>query len=347
LPRSGHIIWQNDFAAPEEAAHMHNPLHTPICDKLGIEYPVFLAGMGGVSLARLVAAVSNAGGLGIMGAATLSPAELREEIQRTRELTGKPFAVDLLAPDPERIRPHMEVLFQEGIRIFVAGLAVPAEFIGEMHKRDMIVMVMCGRVRHAVKSVEAGADVVAAQGTEAGGHTGEVGGMALVPQVVDAVDVPVLAAGGLADGRGLVAALALGAQGAIFGTRFIATPEAQAAPGYRDAIIRATEADTIRTRAYTGKPARAIRNRYAEEWESRPDQIQPFPMQALVSVQNQVMDYPGRTGVFDPDRTFMPAGQGAGLVRELKPAGDVVREIVEEAQRVIEERFVQRSLAKS
>jgi enoyl-[acyl-carrier protein] reductase II len=222
---------------------MHNPLHTPICDRLGIEYPVFLAGMGGVSLSRLVAAVSNAGGLGIMGAATLGPEQLREEIEKTRDLTDKPFAVDLLAPLPDRIRPQMEVLFEEDVRIFVAGLAVPAEFIAEMHERDMTVMVMCGRVRHAQKSEEAGADIVAAQGTEAGGHTGEVGGMALIPQTVDAVSIPVIAAGGLADGRGLVAALALGAQGAIFGTRFIASPEAQAAPGYRDAIVpdRVTE----------------------------------------------------------------------------------------------------------
>ena len=151
---------------------MHSPLHTPICDTLGIEYPIFLAGMGGVSLAKLAAAVSNAGGLGILGAATLGPVELREEIRRTRDLTDKPFAVDLLAPDPERIRPHMEVIFEEGVRIFVAGLAVPAEFIDEMHRRDMLVMVMCGKVRHAIKSVYAVADIVAAQVTEACGHTG-------------------------------------------------------------------------------------------------------------------------------------------------------------------------------
>jgi enoyl-[acyl-carrier protein] reductase II len=323
---------------------MHSPLHTPICDKLGIEYPIFLAGMGGVSMSKLAAAVSNAGGLGIIGAATLGPAELREEIQKTRDLTDKPFAVDLLAPDPNRIRPHMQVLYEEDVRIFVAGLAVPAEFIEEMHSRDMTVMVMCGKVRHAIKSVEAGADIVAAQGTEAGGHTGEVGGMALIPQVVDAVNVPVIAAGGLADGRGLVAALALGAQGAIFGTRLIATPEAQAAPGYRDAIVRATEADTIRTRAYTGKPARTITNPYAESWEKRQDEIQPFPMQAMHSVQQRVMDYMGVGDTFDASRTFMPAGQGAGMVHEIKPAAEVVRDIIREAEEVIRDRFVTPSL---
>ncbi|MDO8616839.1 MAG: nitronate monooxygenase [Dehalococcoidia bacterium] len=319
---------------------MHHPLHTPICDKLGIEYPIFLAGMGGVSLSRLVAAVSNAGGLGITGAATLSPEQLREEIRQTRDLTDRPFAVDLLAPDPERIRPHMEVLFEEDVRIFVAGLAVPAEFIEEMHRRDMIVMVMCGKVRHALKSVQAGADIVAAQGTEAGGHTGEVGGIALVPAVVDAVSVPVIAAGGMADGRGLVAALALGAQGAVFGTRFIATPEAQAAPLYREAIVRADDAGTMRTRCYTGKPARTIRTAYAEDWEQRRDEIQPFPMQAMVSVQNRVMDYPGITDHFDPRGTFQPAGQSVALIHEIKPAGEVVRDIVREAEAVIDRTFV-------
>ncbi|MCH7484945.1 MAG: nitronate monooxygenase [Chloroflexi bacterium] len=323
---------------------MHTPLHTPICDKLGIEYPIFLAGMGGVSLSKLVAAVSNAGGLGIMGAATLAPQTLREEIRQTRDLTDKPFAVDLLAPDPEMIRPHMQVVFEEGVKIFVAGLAVPEAFIKEMHERDMLVMVMCGKVRHAEKSVAAGADIVAAQGTEAGGHTGEIGGMALLPQTVDAVNVPVIAAGGLADGRGLVAALAFGAEGAIFGTRFIATPEAQAAPGYRDAIVRSNEADTMRTRAYTGKPARTIKTAYAEEWEQKKDEIQPFPMQAMISVQNQVFDYPGLTESFDPARTFMPAGQGAGMIHDIKPAADIVRDIVREAEAVIDERFVKPSL---
>jgi enoyl-[acyl-carrier protein] reductase II len=323
---------------------MHHPLHTPICDLLGIEYPVFLAGMGGVSLHKLVAAVSNAGGLGIMGAATLGPAELREEIQRTRDLTDKPFAVDLLAPDPNRIRPQMEVIFEEDVRIFVAGLAVPADFIEEMHKRGMLVGVMCGKTRHVVKSAEAGADFVAAQGTEAGGHTGEVGGMALVPQAADAVSIPVLAAGGMADGRGLVAALALGAQGAIFGTRFIASPEAQAAPGYRDSIVRAHDDDTMRTRCYTGKPARTIATDYAKGWEQKADEIQPFPMQAGISVANRVMDYMGVTGNFDANATFQPAGQGAGLINEIKPAGEIVRDIVAEAEKVIRDRFVQPSL---
>jgi enoyl-[acyl-carrier protein] reductase II len=318
---------------------MHHPLHTPICDQLGIQYPIFLAGMGGVSLSELTAAVSNAGGLGIMGAATLDPARLRDEVRKTRDLTDKPWAVDLLAPIPEQIRPQIEVIFEEDVKIFVAGLAVPSDFIAEMHAREMTVMVMCGKVRHAQKAEQAGADIVAAQGTEAGGHTGEVGALALIPQVVDAVKIPVIAAGGMADGRGLVAALALGAQGAIFGTRFVASPEAKAHAGYRDAIVQASEADTVRTRCYTGKPARTIRTDYAAEWEKKADTIQPFPAQAAISVQNKVMDYMGVTPYFDPRRTFMPAGQSAGLIREIKPAAQIVRDIVEEAEAVIRERF--------
>jgi enoyl-[acyl-carrier protein] reductase II len=199
-------------------------LHTPICDLFGIRYPIVLAGMGGVCTHALTAAVSNAGGLGVIGGATMDADGLRREIQRTRELTDKPFAVDLLAPIPDMIRPQMQVVFEEKVKIFVAGLAVPRDFIAEMHERGMLVVVMVGKVRHAVKSAAEGADVVAAQGTEAGGHTGEIGALALVPQVVDAVNIPVLAAGGIADGRQLVAALALGAQGVVIGTRFIATP---------------------------------------------------------------------------------------------------------------------------
>jgi enoyl-[acyl-carrier protein] reductase II len=310
-------------------------LRTPICDRLGIEYPIVLAGMGGVSMHRLVAAVSNAGGLGVIGAATLDAGRLRDEIHKTRQLTDKPFAVDLLAPIPDMIRPQMQVVFDEGIKIFVAGLAVPQEFIAEMHDRGMTVIVMIGKVRHAIKSEQAGADIVAAQGTEAGGHTGEIGGLSLVPQVVDAVKIPVLAAGGIADGRGLVAALALGAQGVVVGTRFIATPEAQAAPQYREAILRSGEADTVRTRCYTGKPARTIRNPYNEAWERKADEIQPFPMQVMYSVQQGVMDYPGVAGDADAERCFMPAGQGMGMIRTIKPAAEVLADIVREAEGVM------------
>ncbi len=308
-------------------------LRTPICDYFGIKYPILLAGMGGVSMHKLVAAVSNAGGLGVIGAASLTPDQMRSEIRKTRELTDKPFAVDLLAPIPDMMRPHMPVLIEEQIRIFVAGLAVPAEFIQTMHEHGMKVVVMCGKVHHALKSQAAGADVAVAQGTEAGGHTGEIGTLALVPQMIDAVKLPVLAAGGIADGRQVAAALTVGAQGVVIGTRFIATPEAQAAPQYRESILKAHEDSTLRTRCYTGKPCRVIRTPYAMEWERDPSKIKPFPEQSLISARNGVMNYTGlRNGDVDPERTFMPSGQGAGLIREIKPAAEVFADIVREAE---------------
>jgi enoyl-[acyl-carrier protein] reductase II len=311
-------------------------LHTSICDYFGIKFPILLAGMGGVSMHKLVAAVSNAGGLGVLGAATLDPRELREEIHKTRRLTSKPFAVDLLAPIPDMMRPHMPVLIEEQIEIFVAGLAVPVEFVKTMHDHGMKIAVMCGKVHHAEKSVAGGADVVVAQGSDAGGHTGEIGTFSLVPQVLDAVNVPVLAAGGIADGRGVAAALALGAAGVVVGTRFIATEESQATAEYRNAILQASDDATMRTRCYTGKPARCIRTPYAVEWERDPSKIQPFPQQAIVSSRNGAMDYMGTRGIgTDPAKTFMPAGQGSGLIHQIKPAAEVMMDLIRETEEAI------------
>lgn len=306
-------------------------IHTPICDYFGIKYPILLAGMGGVAMHRLVAAVSNAGGLGVIGAAGCSPEELRAEIRKTRELTDRPFAVDLLAPIPDMMRPHMPVLLEEQVKIFVAGLAVPAEFLQTMHAHGMKVVVMCGKVHHAEKAQAAGADVVVAQGTEAGGHTGEIGMMSLVPQTIRAVRLPVLAAGGIAHGSQIAAALMLGAQGVVIGTRFIATPEAQAAQVYREAIVKARDDSTLRTRCYTGKPCRVIRTGYALEWERDPSKIKPFPQQVIISQRNGVMGFSGREGeAADPDRTFMPTGQGAGLIDRIKPAAEVFADLLRE-----------------
>ena len=308
-------------------------LRTPICDLFGIDYPIILAGMGGVSMAPLVAAVSNAGGLGVMGAAALSPDDLRSEIRKTKALTRRPFAVDLLAPLPQMIVPYLPVLYEEEVKIFVAGLAVPEQHVPEMKAHGLKIMVMTGKVKHAVRAESAGADVVAAQGTEAGGHTGEIGTLALVPQVVDAVKIPVVAAGGIVDGRGVVAALALGAQGAIIGTRFIATPEATAAREYREALVHAQQDETIRTRCYSGKPLRSLKNPYIAEYESDPTKIRPFPEQLMISSQRNVMAYWNREA--DPERTCFPAGQGVGAFHDIKPAGDVFREIVAQVEAIL------------
>jgi enoyl-[acyl-carrier protein] reductase II len=231
------------------------------------------------------------------------------------------------------MRPHMPVLIEEKVKIFVAGLAVPTEFVQTMKDHGMKIVVMCGKVHHGEKAQAAGADVVVAQGTEAGGHTGEIGLMSLLPQMINAVRLPVLAAGGIAHGSQVAAALTLGAQGVIVGTRFIATPEAQAAPEYREAIVKAREDSTMRTRCYTGKPCRVIRTSYAAEWEKDPSKIKPFPQQAMISRQNGVMNFAGFGGTHaDPDRTFMPTGQGAGLIDDIRPAAEVFADLVREAE---------------
>ena len=160
-----------------------------------------------------------------------------------------------------------------------------------------------------------------------------------MPQAGGAGDSPGVAAGGIVDGRALVASLGVGAQGVVYGTRFIATPESQAAAGYRQAIVDAQGDDTVRTRSYTGKPTRAIRNERTDEWEAKIDQLQPFPQQAIGSVQEGVMDYMGLSDRFDPKRTFLPAGQGAGLINEVKPAAEIFEEIVREAEAIIGDRF--------
>ena len=203
-------------------------MRTRLTDALQIEHPVMLAGMGGVSYSTLVAAVSEAGGIGTMGAAPMQRQEMIDDIARVRTLTSKPFGVDLLAALPGTLEERVQDLIDGGASMFVAGLGVPRDVVDLCHRNNVLVASMCGKVRHAIASVEAGCDIVIAQGTEAGGHTGQIATLALVPQCVDAVGdrVPVVAAGGIVDGRGLAAAIALGADGIWVGTRFIATPEA-------------------------------------------------------------------------------------------------------------------------
>jgi isopentenyl diphosphate isomerase/L-lactate dehydrogenase-like FMN-dependent dehydrogenase len=187
-------------------------MRTRLTDMLDIELPVMLAGMGGVSYAELVAAVSEAGGIGTLGASTMSSEQLAGEMAHVRRLTDKPFGVDLLTAAPGAVEASISLVADGGARIYVAGLGVPRDVVDMLHSKGILVGSMCGKVRHAVAAAASGCDFVVAQGTEAGGHTGTVATMALVPQVVDAVGdkIPVVAAGGIFDGRGLVATLALG-----------------------------------------------------------------------------------------------------------------------------------------
>jgi len=308
-------------------------LHTPLCDLLNIEHPILLAGMGGVSYAPLAAAVSNAGGYGVLGMAGTTPDFIRDQMRQVRALTDKPFGVDLLAATPDALTDAVEVIIAEGASSFIAGLGVPMPIIARLKSAGLKVMVVCGAVKHAVKAEQAGCDAVICQGGEGGGHTGLVGTLPLVAQAVDAVKIPVVAAGGLYDGRGLAAALALGAQGVWMGTRFIASTEAHAGDLYRQAVVEAADEDTVRTRCYSGKPMRVKKNPYVEDWESRPSDIQGFPQQAMVSIQAGAMGgIGGQIEGLDADRSCFAMGQSAGGIHEVLPAGVIVEQLVAEAR---------------
>jgi len=314
-------------------------LHTRLTDILEVDHPVMLAGMGGVSYHRLVAAVSEAGGFGCMGASAMRPEEMVAEMAKVRELTSKPFGVDLLTALPGQIANQLADVIKGGARVFVAGLGVPRDAIELLHDSNVLVGSMAGKVRHAVAAVESGCDFVVAQGTEAGGHTGTVATIALVPQVVDAVGrrVPVVAAGGLFDGRGLAAALALGADGVWLGTRFIASPEARAVAGYKETLLALPEDGTVISRAYTGKTCRVVRNDFTQHYEEHPDELQPFPAQVVVSAKAGANHLGAADGTpTDPRREFYPCGQGVGGIDSLEPAGDIVRRLVAEAEAVVD-----------
>jgi enoyl-[acyl-carrier protein] reductase II len=253
-------------------------------------------------------------------------------------MTSRPFGVDLLTALPNAVEENIKAVIDGGARIYVAGLGVPREVVDALHAKNILVGSMCGKVRHAVAAVASGCDFVVAQGTEGGGHTGTVATMALIPQVVDAVGdkVPVVAAGGLFDGRGLAASLALGADAVWIGTRFIATPEARAVGGYKEKLIEMREDDTVISRAYTGKTCRVVRNDWTQYFEEHPSELRKFPDQAIYTLQQGVNHLGPSDGVVaDLTKEFMPAGQGVGAIESLIPAGDLVRQIMAEAEETL------------
>lgn len=314
-------------------------IHTPLCDFLDIQHPIMLAGMGGVSYAELAAAMCNAGGYGVLGMAGTGPDFIAAQMARVKELTDRPFGVDLLAADPASLEAAVDVIIAGGADSFIAGLGVPMPIMKRLKDAGLKVMVVGGAVKHAVKAEQAGCDAVILQGGEGGGHTGLVGTLPLVAQAVEAVDIPVIAAGGIYDGRGLAAALSLGAVGVWMGTRFIASVEAHAAQSYKDTIVGATDTDTTRTRCYSGKPMRCRTNPYIKDWETRPEDIQGFPHQAIYSTQQDVLS--GIAGVtdearLDADKSCFAMGQSAGGVKEVLPVADIVNNIMSEAEASIQ-----------
>jgi enoyl-[acyl-carrier protein] reductase II len=258
------------------------------------------------------------------------------EMAAVRAATDRPFGVDLLTAMPGDLAGQVELIVEGGASAFVAGLGVPADVVDLCHQHGLLVVNMCGKVDHAVRAVEAGCDLVVAQGTEAGGHTGQVATMPLVPLVVDAVGdrVPVVAAGGIFDGRGLAAALALGADGVWVGTRFIATPEARGVAGYKEALVAGREDGTTISRAYSGKTMRVVRNEYTARYDAHPEELERFPDQLGKAYREGALHLGADTeaeGV-DPSRECYPAGQGMGGIGDVVPAGELVRRLVTEAE---------------
>ncbi len=311
-------------------------LRTPICDLLGIEHPIMLAGMGGVAYAEVCAAVSEAGGYGCLGMAGRTPDEIRDEMRKVRALTDRPFGVDLLAAVPGSLEASVDIIIAEGATAFIAGLGVPSAIIEKLHDAGLKAMVVGGAVSHAEKAQAAGCDAVICQGSEGGGHTGLVGTLPLVAQAVERVTIPVVAAGGLYDGRGLAAALALGAQAVWMGTRFIASKEAHAGQMYKDAVVAAKDTDTVRTRSYSGKPMRVKDNAWVQDWESRPNDIKPFPHQAMISMQAGAMGgIGGQTEGLEADKSCFAMGQSAGGVHDILSCKEIIESIMAEAHEAI------------
>jgi enoyl-[acyl-carrier protein] reductase II len=314
-----------------------------LCRLLGIRYPICQAGMYHVAYGRLAAAVSNAGGLGVIGSAYMPPARLREEIRYTQGETDKPFGVDILfakttgggatiAAYEREVRAHIDVAFEEKVPVIVSGLGDPGAIVADARASGIKVMALVGTATQARAVERSGVDAVIASGHEGGGHVGRIGTMALVPRVVDCVRIPVLAAGGLGDGRGLVAALALGAVGVWMGTRFVATVEARGHDNYKRRITEIDEDGTIVTRAHSGKPNRMIRNAFTASWEGREAQIAPYPLQ--LRQVGEAASHLGRIAG-DVDNGVLPCGQSAGLIGAVVRAGDVVAGIVDEAATIL------------
>src|SRR5258706_2242077 len=318
-------------------------IHTSICDLLGIVHPIVLGGMGSATTAPLVAAVSNAGAFGTLGTSAFDAATLEGEIAAIQERTDKPFGVNHL------LFQIQEEMFNVTLRArpTVAAFAWARRdqnlrnYFQRAHDAGCKVMHMAGEVPEALRAAEAGADVIVAQGTEAGGHVGWMASLPLVPMMVKAVaPLPVLCDGGIGDGRGLVAALALGAEGVLLGTRFMATPEAPIHPNFKQAIVKSDGHDTVLTeipdlasqRVWPGAMSRAQRNQFIERWAGREWAIR----QDATEIGKQLAA--ARTAG-DVDNASLSFGQDAGLIDSIKSVKDVVQDIVAEAEEIMKSRL--------
>ena len=307
-----------------------NMIKSRICDMLGIQYPVFQGGMAWVADASLAAAVSNAGGLGLISSVNAGTEAVRNEIRRCRELTDKPFGVNIMlqAPNAGEIA---QMVVDEGIKVLTTGAGSPAQYMPMWKEAGIKVIPVVASVALALKMQSAGADAVVAEGAESGGHVGELHTMALVPQVVDAVDIPVIAAGGIGDGRGVAAALMLGADAVQVGTRFLAAEECNVHPEYKEKILKATDISTIVTGKTLGHPVRSLKTPFSKSF-ARMESDPSVSQEDILAFGSGAL----RKAVQDGDRngSYM-AGECAGMVRKIEPAKAIVEDLVHGALRTM------------
>ncbi|HDD52976.1 MAG TPA: enoyl-[acyl-carrier-protein] reductase FabK [Thermosulfidibacter takaii] len=305
---------------------------TELCDLLGVEYPIIQGGMAWVSDAYLAVAVSEAGALGVIAAGHIQdPEDLRREIRTVKELTSRPFGVNIMLMNPLASQ-LVELVLEEGVPVVTTGAGNPGKFISCLREAGVKVVPVVASVALAKRVEREGAHAVVVEGTEAGGHIGELTTMALVPQVVDAVSIPVVAAGGIADGRGFLAALALGAHGVQMGTRFAASTECRVHENWKRAYLRARDRDTVVTGRSTGHPVRVIRNRLAREFlklEQGGASMEEFDMLGVGALRRAALEG-------DVEMGSVMAGQIVGLIKEIKPVKEIIGEIMAQARRELE-----------
>lgn len=301
-----------------------------ICDLLGITYPVFQGGMAWVADASLAAAVSNAGGLGLITSINTDTEAVRQEIRKCKALTDKPFGVNIML-QAANAAEVAEMIVEEGVKIVTTGAGSPARFMEMWKAAGIKVIPVIGSVAMAVKMQNAGADAVVAEGAESGGHVGELHTMPLIPQVVDAVNIPVVAAGGICDGRGVAAALMLGAEGVQLGTRFLVAEECNVHEEYKERVLHATDISTIVTGKSLGHPVRSLKTPFSRTFakmESDPS-VTPDEMLAFGGGSLRKAVQKG-----DEMGSYM-AGECAGMVKKRESAKDIILDLVEGAERVI------------
>ncbi|KRT35947.1 putative enoyl-[acyl-carrier-protein] reductase II [Acetomicrobium hydrogeniformans ATCC BAA-1850] len=303
---------------------------TRIQELLGLEYPIFQGGMAWVANADLAAAVSNGGGLGVIAAGNMPPELLDREIKRAKSMTDRPFAVNIMLMSPTA-EAAIEVVAENRVPVVTTGAGSPGKVIERLKPLGTIIIPVIASVAHAKRVEKQGADAVVAEGTEAGGHIGELTTMVLVPQVADAVSIPVVAAGGIADGRGVVAAFALGAEGVQVGTRFVCAVESPAHEAYKRMIIEATDRSTVVTGRTTGHPVRCIKNKLTRRFEEM--EAAGVSLEELEALGAGKL----RAAVTDGDVEWgsVMAGQSAGLVKKVQPAAEIIKELFSDAERIL------------